>query len=54
MDAATTLSTVITTDMLNGVLDEVIACLPIVVPVAIGFLAVRKGIGFVFGMLRKA
>lgn len=48
------MASVITADMLGGVLDEVVACLPIVVPVSIGFIAVRKGISFVLGMLRKA
>ena len=48
------MSTVITAEMLGGVLDEVVACLPIVVPVSIGFIAIRKGISFVLGMLRRA
>lgn len=52
--AATTLDTVFTSTMLNGVLDEVIAVLPTVIPVAISFIAIRKGISFVLGMLRSA
>lgn len=39
---------------ISGVLDEVIGLLPTVLPVMIGFLAIRKGISFVLGMLRSA
>ena len=39
---------------ISGVLDEVIGLLPVVLPVMIGFLAIRKGISFVLGMLRSA
>lgn len=39
---------------LNGVLTEVTALIPVVLPVAIGFLAVRKGIGFLMGTLQNA
>lgn len=48
------LSTVITSTMVQGVLDEVVAVLPIILPVAITFIAIRKGISFVIGMLRSA
>ena len=56
MESTTTtmLSEVVTADMLGGVLDEVIALLPICIPVAIGFLALRKGIGFLFDTIRSA
>ena len=40
--------------MLGGVLDEVIAVLPTVIPVMIGFIALRKGISFVLSMLHSA
>lgn len=40
--------------MLSGVLDEIVGLLPIVVPVMISFIALRKGISFVMGMLRAA
>lgn len=50
--ANTILNTVVTADMLGGILDEVVALLPIVFPVVIGFAAVRKGIGFVIGMVK--
>jgi hypothetical protein len=52
--ATTVLNTVITSQVVSGVLEEVVALLPIVIPVAIGFLAIRKGISFVMGMLRGA
>ena len=48
------LADVITNTMLQGVLDEIIGVLPIVLPVVITFMAIRKGISFVIGMLRSA
>lgn len=39
---------------LDGVLDEIVGLLPVVIPVAIGFLALRKGIGFLFDTIRSA
>lgn len=48
------LSTVVTAEMLNGVLDEITGLLPIVIPVMIGFIAVRKGIAFVQHILHSA
>lgn len=52
--ADTVLDKTITSTMVNGVLDEVVAVIPIIVPVAISFIAIRKGISFVLGMLRSA
>lgn len=52
--ATTVLSEIVTADMLGGVLDEVIALLPVCIPVMIGFLALRKGISFLKGILVKA
>ncbi len=48
------LSKVVTEDMLQGVLSEIIALLPVVIPVMIGFIAIRKGIGFVQSILHSA
>lgn len=48
------LETVVTQDMLKGVLDEIVSLLPICMPVMIGFIAVRKGISFVRGILVSA
>ncbi|HTO15629.1 MAG TPA: hypothetical protein VLZ83_07650 [Edaphocola sp.] len=39
---------------LTAVLDEVVALLPIVLPVVIGFIAFRKGLAFVKSALRGA
>lgn len=52
--AASVLGEVITGPMLQGVLNEIVALLPTVLPVVITFLAIRKGISFVIGMLRSA
>ncbi len=53
-EASSGLSSVVTSEMLSGVLDEVIALLPIAIPVVIGFIALRKGISFLIGILRSA
>lgn len=52
--ATTVLSGVVTNEMLSGVLNEVLALLPIAIPVVIGFIAIRKGISFLIGILRSA
>lgn len=52
--ADTVLGGVITGPMLQGVLNEIVGLLPTVLPVVITFLAIRKGISFVIGMLRSA
>lgn len=48
------LSTIVTSDMLGGVLDEIVALLPTVIPVMIGFIALRKGISFIQSVLHSA
>ena len=48
------LSSIITADMLSGVLSEVLGLLPTILPVMIGFIALRKGISFVLNMLHSA
>ncbi len=52
--ASTQLSTIVTGDMIQGVLNEIIGLLPTVLPVMIGFIALRKGISFVLNMLHSA
>lgn len=52
--ATAVLSTVVTSEMVGGVLNEVVALLPVILPAAIGFIAIRKGVSFVLGMLRSA
>ena len=48
------LSTIVTAEMLGGVLDEVVALLPVCIPVMIGFIALRKGISFIQGILHSS
>lgn len=50
----TVLDKTITGSMVQGVLNEVVAVVPTVIPVAISFIAIRKGISFVLGLLRSA
>ncbi len=54
MEATTVLDKTITGTMVQGVLNEVVAIIPTIIPVAISFIAIRKGISFVLGMLRSA
>lgn len=51
---ATGLAKIINADMLGGVLDEIVALLPVAIPVMISFIALRKGIAFVRGILQSA
>lgn len=39
---------------LSGVLQEVINLLPVVIPVMIGFIAIRKGVSFLRSVLHSA
>lgn len=48
------LSSIVTADMLGGVLDEIVGLLPVVIPVMIGFIGLRKGISFLQGVLHSA
>lgn len=48
------LSTIVTAEMLGGVLDEIVGLLPVVIPVMIGFIGLRKGISFIQGILHSA
>lgn len=52
--ASTDLSSIVTADMLQGVLSQVVGLLPVVLPVMIGFIGLRKGISFVQGILHSA
>ena len=45
---------VVTSATLQGVLDELVALLPVIMPVMVSFIGIRKAISFVFGMLRAA
>lgn len=48
------LKTIVTAEMLSGVLDEVVGVLPICIPVLITFIALRKGISFIQSILHSA
>lgn len=48
------LKNLITSDMVSGVLDEMVGLLPILVPASIVFIGLRKGIGFLFSTLKRA
>ncbi len=52
--ASTILSEIVTSKMLQGVLNEITGLLPIVIPVMISFIAIRKGIAFVQSVLHSA
>ncbi len=57
MDAtstAGTLSSIVTAEMIGGVLDEIVSLLPVIIPVMIGFIGLRKGISFLQGVLHSA
>ena len=49
-----TLAMVVTADMLSGVFTEITGLLPVVVPVMVGFIAIRKGISFLQSVLHGA
>lgn len=48
------LKTIVTAEMLGGVLNEITGLLPIVIPVMITFIAIRKGIAFLQHILHSA
>ena len=48
------LASIVTAKMLEGVLAEITGLLPVVIPVMIGFIAIRKGIAFVQSILHSA
>lgn len=52
--ADSSLSTVVTKDLMSGVFDEIIALLPVCIPVMVSFIALRKGISFVQSILYSA
>ena len=52
--ATTVLSSIVNANMLSGVLNEITSLLPIVIPVMITFIAIRKGIAFLQHILHSA
>ena len=53
-ETASGLSKIVTAEMLNGLLTEITSLLPVCIPVMVGFIAIRKGIGFVRDILHSA
>lgn len=54
MEVGNILAGVITTDMVSGVFDELVALLPVLIPTMVGFIGLRKGISFVQSVLHSA
>lgn len=54
MEATTTLAGIVTGEMVGGVLNEIVGLLPIVLPVMITFIGLRKGISFISSVLHSA
>jgi len=52
--ASSGLANIVTTEMMSGVLDEILGLLPVVIPVMIGFIGLRKGISFLQSVLHSA
>ena len=52
--ATTVLAGIVNANMLNGVLAEITGLLPVVIPLMIGFIAIRKGIAFLQHILHSA
>lgn len=48
------LETVVTAEMMSGVMDEIVGLLPVVIPVLVGFIALRKGVAFLRNILHSA
>ena len=50
----TQLSTIVTGEMMQGVLTQITGLLPVVIPVRVGFIGLRKGIAFLQSVLHSA
>lgn len=48
------LASIVTAEMMQGVLSEITGLLPVVVPVMVGFIGLRKGISFLQSVLHSA
>lgn len=48
------LTGVVTSDMVSGVLNEVVGLLPVVLPASISYIALRKSLSFLTSTLRRA
>jgi len=54
VDSGAKIASVVSSASLQGVLDEVVGLLPVVIPVMIAFIGLRKGISFLQGVLHSA
>ena len=54
MDPNGVLASIVTANMISGVLDEIVGLLPVILPTMIGFIGLRKGISFLQGVLHSA
>lgn len=54
MALATDLVTVVTSDLVSGVLNSIVGLLPVMIPAMVGFIGLRKGISFVKSVLQSA
>lgn len=52
--ATTVLAKIVNASMLQGVLGEITGLLPVIIPVMISFIAIRKGIAFLQSILHSA
>lgn len=52
--AITQLSTIVTSEMVSGVFDQILGLLPVIMPVMVSFIGLRKGISFLQGVLHSA
>lgn len=53
-NAVLNLSSIVTSEMVSGVFNELIGLLPVVIPAAITYMGIRKGLKFLFSTLRSA
>ena len=51
---AAQLSSVVTADMMQGVMNEILGLLPVALPVMVGMIGLRKGISFLQSVLHSA
>ena len=54
LTATSELASIVTAEMMQGVLTEVKGLLPVIIPVMVGFIGLRKGISFIQGVLHSA
>lgn len=52
--STTVVANAITNVDLSGILNEIVALLPVLLPTLVGFIGIRKAISFAIGSLRRA